>query len=255
MQYKRAVFFVGIIILLYVISSYSPSMKGVVGKAILNEREQEFGFETATLLRVVDGDTIEALVENETWKIRLQGINTPEKGKPFSNEAKDFLKQFENKSIQLMRDFEDTDRYDRKLRYLFYENRLINKEILEQGLANKYYYSGLKYEKELVNAEEYARENSMGIWTKSQETCANCIILLGINVTEDSFKIKNKCEFDCLLEGWFVRDAGRKIVKLNNINSGEEKTYTSKEDIWNNKGDQFFMFDKNGYLVIYYNYP
>ena len=256
MRYKRVLLFFVILVVLYFIANSGIPMKGMVGKAIAEDKKQDFSFENAILTRVVDGDTIEAQVEgyNETWKIRMLGINTPEKGKPFSGEAKNFLTQFENKSIQLLRDFEDTDMYKRKLRYVFYENRLLNKEILENGLANKYYYSGLIYTQELIDAEKYARENQLGIWTKSQEACANCISLIEVNTTGDFFRIKNDCGFNCELEGWFVKDAGRKIVKLSAINSGNEQTYTSKEDIWNNNGDQLFMFDKSGLLVIYYAY-
>jgi endonuclease YncB( thermonuclease family) len=261
MKYKRGLLFVGVIILLYMISSYAPPMKGVVGKAIEADKKQDFEMQTAVLLRVVDGDTIEAQVEgyNETWKIRLQGINTPEKGLPFASDAKEFLKQFENQSVQLLRDYEDTDMYDRKLRYIFYDNRLLNREIVEKGLASIYYYSGLKYEKELVMAEEYARKNELGIWTKSAEVCPanNCLTLKQLNYTGEFFVIKNNCDFECVMTDWFVRDAGRQITKLESINANEEKTFYSAKgkDVWNNNADKFFMFDKNGLLVIYYAYP
>ena len=42
--------------------------------------------------RVIDGDTVE-LEDGRT--IRLLNINTPEKGRPFSDEATDFLKEYE----------------------------------------------------------------------------------------------------------------------------------------------------------------
>jgi len=254
MNLKRILTFFLVILALSIISIlYNPNPTG-------NTIKQDYPNETAILERVIDGDTIVVTgdtIGNSTH-IRLLGINTPEKKMPFSNEAANFLKQFENKTIVLQRDWEDIDKYKRKLRYVFYEGNFINKKILENGFANTYYLPGLRYESELKNAETSAKEQGIGIWTKSQETCAenNCIVLNELNYTDEFFAIQNICNFDCDMNGWFVKDAGRNVFYLSNLNSGEQKTYPSKNNtnIWNNDGDRFFMFDKNGYLVLFYEY-
>ena len=93
MQYKRLIIFFLIIIGLGILSVYYPYLTGevVYGEDLdsgLYKKESVF------VTRVIDGDTIET--ENST--IRLLGINTPERGKEYYGEAKDFLKQIENKS-------------------------------------------------------------------------------------------------------------------------------------------------------------
>jgi endonuclease YncB( thermonuclease family) len=45
----------------------------------------------------------------------MLGINTPEKNMPHAEDAKNFLKRFENKTITLIQDAEDLDKYKRKL--------------------------------------------------------------------------------------------------------------------------------------------
>jgi len=260
MAKNRILAFFLIILLLALLAYFYPQIQqklNLTGNSVQNVEK-----EPAILLRVIDGDTVVVTgdkIGNETH-IRMLGINTPEKKMPFSEEAADFLKQFINQTILLEKDKEDIDKYDRKLRYIYAENgsRFLDQEILELGLANAYYTSGLIYEKQLLNAESQARNLQAGIWTKSNETCAvnGCIILEELNYTEEFFILKNNCKYTCLSEGWFVKDAGRNTFKLGNFDAGEEKNYPSKNNsnIWNNDGDRFFMFDKSGFLVYFYEY-
>lgn len=253
MKIKRLLIFFLVILLLALLSIYYPKITG-------NPTEKtsvEYPKEPAILERVIDGDTL--VVSGESigshTHIRILGINAPEKGMPFSGESASFMKQFVNKTIELLRDKDDTDMYKRKLRYVFYGDRLLDQESLRQGLSSSYYYSGLKYEKNLLEAESQARQDGIGIWTHSNEPCStsNCIILKELNYSEEFFIIKNNCGFECNLSGWFVKDAGRNTFYLSSMKPSEEKTYPSpkNKDVWNNNGDRFFMFDEKGFLVIY----
>ncbi len=252
MAIKRIIAFLMIIVLLGIFSVFYPTIQTSLGISG-NSAQTQYPLESATLLRVIDGDTIEI---DEGAHIRMLGINTPEKKMPFSNESKNFLKQFEGKQITLERDWEDTDKYKRKLRYIFYESRFLNQEILELGLANSYYTSNLKYEQQLLNAENQAKTLQIGIWTKSNSNCVNCIKLDELNAEQEYFTILNQCGFNCNLEGWFVKDAGRNTISLSNLPAESEQTYASpnKKDIWNNNGDRLFIFDDKGLLVLFFSY-
>lgn len=93
-------------------------------------------FQKATLVRVVDGDTIVVDIEGEEYKVRLIGINTPEsvasqeyldrtgkenteEGKSASDYTKKLLENVE--TVYLEKDVSETDRYDRFLRYVWLE--------------------------------------------------------------------------------------------------------------------------------------
>ena len=240
---KRLFVFFLVIFLLSIFSLIYPTLTG-------ETISSRYAKEDAILLRVIDGDTI----ETNLGKVRLLGINTPEKNMPYSNESKNLLRQFENQSIELLRDLEDKDMYGRMLRYLFYETRLINIEILERGFASAYMTFGLRYEEELLRAESYSRKYSLGIWEKSQDACTACISLVELNATAEFFIIKNSCNFVCNLQGWFVKDTGRNLFWLRLIASGEQQTFNSSKSVWNNDGDSFFMFDNKGKLVIFSRY-
>ncbi len=154
---KRVMIFMIIVILLSVLSIFYPYL---TGEKIISPVEYEK--EKCFVNRVIDGDTL--VCNNET--IRLLGIDTPEKGEGYYQEAKDFLMIVEGKNVETLRDWDDLGKYYRKLRYIFYEGRLINAEIVEQGLAIAFMTDDLKYEQKFFYAEEYARESCLGIWEK-----------------------------------------------------------------------------------------
>lgn len=253
MRLNRLLVFLVIIIVLSIFSIYYPQIQKMTGQASKVNNEAYIN-ETAVLLRVVDGDTIHALIDGKDETIRLLGINTPEKKMPYADYAKNFLKEFENKTIIMQRDIEDIDKYNRKLRYIFYNGMFLNLEILENGYANAYYTNGLLYEDMLLRAEGQARVVGVGVWQKSGEKCASCLNLKELNYTEEFFIIKNTCSFDCNMTKWFAKDAGRNVFWLSFIKSEEEQKIISKSEVWNNDGDKFFIFDDEGKLVLYYEY-
>ena len=114
------------------------------GNKIADENGIEFI--KATLIRVVDGDTIVVEIENEQKKVRLIGIDTPESvasqeyldrtgkenteaGKTASEYTKSLLKDI--KEVYLQKDTSDTDRYGRLLRYVWIEKPDNAKDVTE----------------------------------------------------------------------------------------------------------------------------
>jgi micrococcal nuclease len=83
---------------------------------------------------VADGDTITVLRDKEKVKIRLYGIDTPERGQAFSKKAKQFTsKLVYGKVVEVHR--MDTDRYGRTVALVSVDKQLLNKELVKAGLA------------------------------------------------------------------------------------------------------------------------
>ena len=241
-------------ILIFLIILTNLVFLGYFTSTITGEVVKDNKIEYANLTRAIDGDTIEL---GDSRRVRLLGINTPEKNKPFYSEAKAYLQQYENLTVELEMTSEDRDKYNRMLRYVFYQSTFINEEILEKGLANLYIYQEDKYTSRLEKAEESARNNELGIWQKSQDACSSCIILEELNpVDPGEFVIlKNTCLFTCNLEGWQIKDTANHFTNLDfSILSQEEETIPFEGRIWNDAGDNFFLRDKSGLLVIFYRY-
>ena len=241
-------------LILFLIAAYLfyHFQENLTGQAIQEEEERHR--EEGILLRVVDGDTIHALINGKDETVRMLGINTHEKGMPYSESGKEFLSNFVNLSIILEKDKEEVDKYQRKLRYIFYNGKNLNLEIIEKGYANVYMISDSKYKQKFLDAEKKARDKEIGIWEKSKEECSECLQLLELNYNLEYFVISNTCSFYCNLTGWFVKDTGRNLFYLQDLNQGENEKVSSEKEVWNNDGDRLFLFDSKGKLVIFYNY-
>jgi micrococcal nuclease len=119
-----------------------------------------------TVVRVLDGDTLE--LENGE-RIRLLGIDAPELGEPFFEEAKLALEGMVlNKVVKIEKDSSlDKDKYGRSLGYVFLYDKLVNCEMVRLGLAKSIVQEEFKYYYCLQLAEQEAREKKIGIWSSA----------------------------------------------------------------------------------------
>jgi endonuclease YncB( thermonuclease family) len=89
---------------------------------------------------ITDGDTIIVLNSKtlKDVKIRLYGIDTPEKGQAFGKRAKQFTsKMVFGKVVEV--EVMDTDRYGRTVALVAVNKQILNEELLKAGYAWVYY--------------------------------------------------------------------------------------------------------------------
>jgi len=201
-------------------------------------------FEYANITRVIDGDTF----EYELGKARLLGVNTPEKNQLYYDEAKDFLSEFEGKQIKIEK--KDKDKYERDLVYVYFNDELINKEILEKGLGSLYYYEKDNHFNEMKRAEENARNEEIGVWKKSSNF--GCVKLIELKYeenercnNEEQLILFNKCEKIQAV----LKDDATHIFNIN-LNGMFVQNFSCN---WNNDGDSLYLWDKDG-LILFYRY-
>lgn len=115
-------------------------------------------------VRVIDGDTF---VLSDGNKVRLIGINAPEKGEPYSRIATRELSNIVlNKCLVLEKGASDKDKYGRLLRYIYADGKFANEIMIEKGLAKAFSYGNdTKYAEIFRLDEEEARKNRLGIWS------------------------------------------------------------------------------------------
>ncbi len=96
----------------------------------------------AFVVRVVDGDTIEARVGDRVEDVRYIGIDTPETVKPdtpvqcFGPQASSFNHRLvEERQVRLVFGVERRDTYGRLLAYVYLGDRFINADLVRRGLA------------------------------------------------------------------------------------------------------------------------
>jgi micrococcal nuclease len=97
---------------------------------------------TAYVLRAVDGDTIEVLLDGQREDVRYIGIDTPETVKPgtpvqcFGPRAHRFnARLVTHERVRLVFGVERRDVYDRLLAYVYLGDRFVNAELARRGFA------------------------------------------------------------------------------------------------------------------------
>lgn len=149
----------------------------LISKLNLSSPNIEVDKTTAQVLRIIDGDTIEVSLDNKKETVRLIGIDAPETTDPrkpvqcFGKEASDKAKEIlDGKTITLESDPTqgNRDKYQRLLRYVFFNDLNFNKLMISEGFAHEYTYQSnpYKYQKEYIQAAKEARESNRGLWQK-----------------------------------------------------------------------------------------
>ncbi len=134
----------------------------VIGHRI-NSTDSPSEIETALVVRVIDGDTVELL---DGRRVRYLGIDTPERGEYYYKEASDRNRELVGgKTVELQRGNRDKDVYGRLLRYVFIEGVFINAELVAEGYAAAYIFDHEeRFSRVLLQLEQYARLSKHGIW-------------------------------------------------------------------------------------------
>lgn len=119
---------------------------------------------------VSDGDTITVLVDNhDRLKVRLAGIDAPEKSQPFGSVSKKSLSdQVFGKTVNI--ESNKKDRYGRFLGRVIFNGTDVCLEQIRSGMAWHYKrYSNEQSEslrREYADAESQARQLKIGLWSE-----------------------------------------------------------------------------------------
>lgn len=125
--------------------------------------------------RIVDGDTLVALVGGQREKVRLIGINTPESVDPdrpvmcFGKEASRHLEELvpPGTPIRIERDVEPRDKFGRILGYVYRasDGLFVNLAQVTDGFANQYTFPpNVAHTSEFKQAASQARSQNRGLW-------------------------------------------------------------------------------------------
>lgn len=117
---------------------------------------------TGPVVRVLDGDTIEVSRNHHNVRIRLNGIDAPEKGQAYGHKAGEFvaLQAFgRDVTVQTY----GLDMYGRTIGDVYLpDGTLLNKELVKAGLA--WWYCKYSADQSIAQLEIDAREAKRGLW-------------------------------------------------------------------------------------------
>ena len=114
--------------------------------------------------RIIDGDTF---ILQTDEKVRLIGIDTPEKKERYYFEAtQELTSLISGKCLRLEKDISDKDEYGRLLRYVYVDNNFINEMMVEKGFAESFpFFPDVKYASKFEKVQLYAKKNKLGMWS------------------------------------------------------------------------------------------
>lgn len=97
------------------------------------------GGETGQVVHIVDGDTIDVMVDGQKHRIRYIGMNTPESNEPCFVEATAANAALvNNQTVRLVQEADPVDKYGRWLRYVYVGDIFVNAELVKEGYAETY---------------------------------------------------------------------------------------------------------------------
>lgn len=144
-------------------------------------------YESATITRIVDGDTLKINYKGKEESVRLIGVDTPESkankkakkdsartgrdvetitamGKASANFMRSLVKPGDVVRVEF--DVQARDKYGRLLSYIYLPNgKMLNEEIVKAGYATIMTYPpNVKYQERFLKAYQEAREGKRGLW-------------------------------------------------------------------------------------------
>jgi len=114
------------------------------------------------VVSIADGDTITVLdADKHQHKIRLEGIDAPEKKQAFGTKSRQKLGDLvAGKDVTVQ--WTKKDRYSRIVGHVYLGDRDIDLEMVKAGMA--WHYRQYSKSTELAAAEAEARKNRVGLW-------------------------------------------------------------------------------------------
>jgi micrococcal nuclease len=131
-------------------------------------------FGSASVVRVVDGDTIKVRIGGRTERVRYIGMDTPESVKPgtpvqcFAERAAAANAALvSGRTVRLVGDAERRDRYGRLLAYVYREpdGAFVNAELVRAGYARTLTIPpNVAHERDFARLADQARRAGRGLW-------------------------------------------------------------------------------------------
>lgn len=119
------------------------------------------GVPSVLVSKVVDGDSLEVLVNGKRFRVRLYGIDAPEWDQPWGSHSRDALARLVDRERVILQ-LEDVDNYGRQVATVLLGEQNVNHEMIRTG--NAWVYRRYNSDRSMVQQERQARDLQLGLW-------------------------------------------------------------------------------------------
>jgi len=228
----------------------------------------------ATVAAVIDGDTVILL---DGTRVRYAGVNTPERGQPFYEEAKRYNERLVlHKKVRLERHEPGRDAFGRVLAYVYAGNVSVNARLIAEGVGHLFVLGPFGHYREWLRLQKDAQRRHKGMWAAGGVPGPLFVTTVHADAEGDDrrnpngeyVRICNVSGGPVALQGFRVEDAaGRRYVfpagaldpgytVLLLSGTGQDMTrrgqllfYWGDGPVWNNHEDTASLFDPGGKLI------
>ncbi|MCP4309009.1 MAG: hypothetical protein GY788_29885 [bacterium] len=241
----------------------------------------------AVVVRVFDGDSLIAeLDDGSEVEVRLLGINAPEGSECHGDAARDTLEQLvDSTTVTLVAGSEDSDQYNRLLRYLYIDGLNVNLALIANGDAIAL-QSDHGMDKEFVAMTASAAAARLGMW--APDVCGAEPAPPGVAIVDyvydprgrdaddpngEWIAIANEGSDPIDMSAWILRDESTQhrfqfpdgFILDNNdevlVRSGcgrdsaTDLYWCADDPVWSNGGDTAILQLSSGVVVSWETYP
>lgn len=158
-------FFLGLLQVVGARTQVSPQLHEL-SQAVTTLTHEDSSSDQYVVAEVIDGDTI--LLTNGEY-VRYLGMDTPEIFPEIQCYAKVSIERnrelVEGKTVRLVRDVSDQDRWGRWLRYVYVGDQFVNQVLVEEGFAKAVIYPpDVAHASDFSTAEQTAQALRLGRW-------------------------------------------------------------------------------------------
>jgi endonuclease YncB( thermonuclease family) len=122
---------------------------------------------TGVVVAVLDGDTVDVLVDRAPVRVRLAEIDAPEKAQEFGTRSKQTLAAATFRQLVMVKTT-GLDRYGRTIGTILVDGQSVNRMMVAQGMA--WAYRKYLVDRSLLDVEAAARSDRVGLWVDSNPT-------------------------------------------------------------------------------------
>lgn len=234
------------------------------------------------VIHVDDGDSLIVEMNGREERVRLLGINAPERDECMGDVSRQSLKDMVGEAVALGLEAERRDQFDRILAHVFTEDTYVNLAQVQAGLAIVISVDNTFID-ELTDTQDTAESDAVGMW--SPDVCGGGPIpdleitridqnppgpdeeALDLEVVE----ITNRSDDDADLSGFVLRDestANRFVFPTGTVLGagdslevsagcdppGNALAWCADGPVWNNGGDTALLLDPAGRIVDHRGY-
>jgi endonuclease YncB( thermonuclease family) len=165
---NKAKFMLAIFIFFLLSCANTPTNNTSEDNQYLKEQRQLGNTIIGKVIGISDGDTFRLLADgNRTVRIRLYGIDAPEKAQDYGTQSRQALSNLIfSKEVEVVQ--KSKDRYGRVIGISFVDGLNVNEEMLRIGLV--WHYTDYDKSERWANLQKEARQGRRGLWNQPNPT-------------------------------------------------------------------------------------